>query len=219
LICQENLFDGRIVGIKGLSGKMPKNGSQTKERIIHSAMYLFWERGYNATGMADLLKLSKANSGSFYYFFDSKEALLDEVLDLYLNSLEDIIVKPVFEKRNDPIDRIFGILAGYREKIIQTNFTYGCPIGRLALEIDPNNQNAREKIAANFSAWIDVIRKCLVEAKDHFSVEINAEEVAQFTLTVMEGGVMQSRMFASIEPFDASVRQLRNYFNLMLSER
>ena len=195
---------------------MPKNGSQTKERIIHSAMYLFWERGYNATGMADLLKLSKANSGSFYYFFDSKEALLDEVLDLYLNSLEDIIVKPVFEKRNDPIDRIFGILAGYREKIIQTNFAYGCPIGRLALEIDPNNQSAREKIAANFSAWIDVIRKCLIEAKDHFSVEINAEEIAQFTLTVMEGAVMQSRMFASVEPFDASVRQLRNYFDLML---
>jgi len=195
---------------------MPKNGSQTKERIIHSAMYLFWERGYNATGMADLLKLSKANSGSFYYFFDSKEALLDEVLDLYLNSLEDIIVKPVFEKRNDPIDRIFGILAGYREKTIQTNFAYGCPIGRLALEIDPNNQSAREKIAANFSAWIDVIRKCLIEAKDHFSVEINAEEIAQFTLTVMEGAVMQSRMFASVEPFDASVRQLRNYFDLML---
>ena len=195
---------------------MPKNGSQTKERIIHSAMYLFWERGYNATGMADLLKLSKANSGSFYYFFDSKEALLGEVLDLYLNSLQDVIVKPVFEKRNDPIDRIFGILAGYREKIIQTNFAYGCPIGRLALEIDPNNQNAREKIAANFSAWIDVIRKCLIEAKDYFSIEINAEEIAQFTLTVMEGAVMQSRMFASVEPFDASVRQLRNYFDLMM---
>ena len=195
---------------------MPKNGSQTKERIIHSAMYLFWERGYNATGMADLLKLSKANSGSFYYFFDSKEALLDEVLDLYLNSLEDIIVKPVFEKRNDPIDRIFGILAGYREKIVQTNFAYGCPIGRLALEIDPNNQSAREKIAANFSAWIDVIKKCLIEAKDHFQVEVNAEEIAQFTLTVMEGAVMQSRMFASVEPFDASVRQLRNYFDLMM---
>jgi TetR/AcrR family transcriptional repressor of nem operon len=195
---------------------MPKNGGQTKERIIHSAMYLFWERGYNATGMADLLKLSKANSGSFYYFFDSKDALLDEVLDLYLNSLEDIIVKPVFEKRNDPIDRIFGILAGYREKIIQTNFAYGCPIGRLALEIDPKNQRAREKIAANFSAWIDVIRKCLIEAKEHFSVEINAEEIAQFTLTVMEGAVMQSRMFASVEPFDASVRQLRNYFDLLM---
>ena len=198
---------------------MPKNGSQTKERIIHSAMYLFWERGYNATGMADLLKLSNANSGSFYYFFDSKEALLDEVLDLYLNSLEDIIVKPVFERRNDPIDRIFGILAGYREKIIQTNFSYGCPLGRLALEIDPNNKNARTKIAANFSAWTDVIRKCLIEANEHFAANINAEEVAQFTLTVMEGAVMQSRMFASVEPFDASVRQLRNYIDLMLPKK
>ena len=198
---------------------MPKTGTTTKDRIIHTAMYLFWERGYNATGMADLLKMSNANSGSFYYFFASKEALLDEVLDLYLNSLEDIIVKPVFEKRNDPIDRIFGVLAGYREKILQTNFVYGCPIGRLALEIDPNNQNAREKIAANFSAWIDVIRKCLVEAKEHFSAKIDVDEVAQFTLTVMEGAVMQSRMFASIEPFDASVRQLRNYIDLLLKPR
>jgi hypothetical protein len=35
----------------------------------------------------------------------------------------------------------------------------------------------------------------------------------------MEGGVMQARSHRSLEPFDACVAQLRDYFNLLLSSR
>jgi hypothetical protein len=37
----------------------------------------------------------------------------------------------------------------------------------------------------------------------------NAADVAAFVLTVMEGAVMQSRAYRSIDPYDACVRQLR----------
>ncbi|HEY6330915.1 MAG TPA: TetR/AcrR family transcriptional regulator [Blastocatellia bacterium] len=195
---------------------MPRPPTQTKEKIVDAAMYLFWERGYNATAIADILERAQANSGSFYYFFKSKEALLNAVLDRYLESLDAIIVAPVFEKMADPIERIFGILAGYRERVIMTNYTYGCPLGRLVLEIDPGNLSARQKLAANFTAWVSVIQRCLIDAKNRLQRDINVNDLAQFVLTVMEGAVMQSRAHGSIEPFDASVSQLRNYFERLL---
>ena len=43
----------------------------TRDRLIESARYLFWERGYAGTSMADLLAHANVNSGSFYHFFES----------------------------------------------------------------------------------------------------------------------------------------------------
>ena len=99
----------------------------TRDRLIHSALFLFWERGFAGTSMSDLLAHAQVNSGSFYHFFESKEALLKAVLDEYLAGLGPQIVAPAYEQTNDPIERIFAILAGYRGRILFTNCQYGKP--------------------------------------------------------------------------------------------
>ena len=66
-------------------------------------------------------------------------------------------MEPAFRKTRDPLDRIFAILGGYRARILQTNCQYGCPIGRLALEIDPENRPAHHLIAENFRVWIGAV--------------------------------------------------------------
>src|SRR6201986_4965492 len=119
-----------------------KNSSSTRDRLIDSARYLFWERGYAGTSMAELLAHAQVNSGSFYHFFDSKEALLRSVLEGYLELLRPMIVDPAFAAARKPLGRIFAILAGYRERILATGSRYGCPLGRLALEIDAENAPA-----------------------------------------------------------------------------
>lgn len=200
------------VARKGPKSQRAARPNTTRQRILDAAMYLFWERGYSATGMADVLKRARARSGSFYYFFESKEAVLEAVLDGYLESLEKVIVEPAFARHRDPIERIFAILSGYRRRVVGTEFHYGCPLGRLALEIDPMQRRAREKLAANFNAWCGAIERCLADAADRLPAGFNRKEAARFVLTVMEGAVMQSRVAASVEPFDASINQLRAYF-------
>src|SRR6201996_7669451 len=133
----------------------------TRERLINSARYLFWERGFAGTSMADLLGHADVNSGSFYHFFESKEAILREVLEGYLHALRPMVVDPAFALTDDPVERIFGILAGYRGRILQTDCKYGCPLGRLALEIDPENRPAHKLIAENFQGWITAVRECI----------------------------------------------------------
>jgi len=190
-----------------------------RELLLDAARCLFWEKGYAATGVAELLQRARVNSGSFYHVFPSKEALLLAVLDGYLNGLEPAVLRPAFARHRDPIERIFAILEGYREKLLATGCQYGCPIGRLALEIEAENLPAHNRIAANFAAWTTAVRACLEAARDRLPPHCDLDALATFVLTAMEGGVMQARSYRRMEPFDQSVAQLRNYFQCLLAQQ
>jgi TetR/AcrR family transcriptional regulator, transcriptional repressor for nem operon len=197
---------------------MPKS-LNTRDRLVDSARYLFWERGFAGTSMAELLAHAGVNSGSFYHFFESKEDLLRAVLEAYLKGLRPMIVDPAFARTSDPVGRIFAILAGYRERILMTDCKYGCPLGRLALEIDPENRPAHKLIAENFQNWIGVVRECIEHIKDQLPKTTDLDALSTYVLAVMEGGVMLSRSCASVEPFDRAVKQLREHFRLLLTSR
>jgi TetR/AcrR family transcriptional regulator, transcriptional repressor for nem operon len=194
----------------------PKNAA-TRDRLIESARFLFWERGYAGTSMAELLAHAEVNSGSFYHFFDSKEALLRAVLEQYVELLRPMVVDPAFATASKPLDRIFAILAGYRQRILMTHCTFGCPLGRLALEVDPENAPAHKLIAQNFQGWIQAVRECLVEMKSSLPRATDIDSLATFILVTMEGGVMLSRSYRSVDPYDRAVEQLREHFRLLLT--
>jgi len=189
----------------------------TRDRLIESARFLFWERGYAGTSMSELLAHAEVNSGSFYHFFDSKEALLRAVLEQYIELLRPMVVDPAFATTPAPLDRIFAILAGYRERILMTKCTFGCPLGRLALEVDPENAPAHKLIAQNFQGWIEAVRECLVEMRPALPRGTDIDALATFILVTMEGGVMLSRSYRSVEPYDRAVAQLREHFRLLLN--
>jgi len=100
-----------------------------------------------------------------------------------------------------------------------TDCTYGCPIGSLALEIHEPDPPVRELLAANFDGWVAAIRTCLDAAADRLPAGTDTQALAQFVLTVMEGGVMQSRTHRTLQAFDASVAGLRDYLDRLLAAR
>jgi AcrR family transcriptional regulator len=189
----------------------------TRERIVEAGLYLFWLQGYAATGMAEILSRAEANAGSFYHFFKTKEALLLAVLELYIQSLEPVVVQPVLGAIADPVERVFGILEFYRRNLLSTGCTYGCPIGRLALEIPEEQFRVHKRLADNFDGWTAAVEKCLGDARGRFPSGTNFATLSKFVLTVMEGGVMQARAHRDVAPFDASVEHLREYFRLMMA--
>jgi TetR/AcrR family transcriptional repressor of nem operon len=188
----------------------------TRDRLIDAAMNLFWEKGYANTSMSDLLGAAKANSGSFYHFFNSKEDLLLAVLDKYFTLLHPAMLAPAWEGVDDPIERIFALLARYRMLILATDCTYGCPIGRLALEIGPEQQQVHRLLAKNFDGWTAAVEGCLEQAADRLPADIDRERLSGFVLAVMEGGVMLSRSHRDVKPFDQAVAELRAYFARLL---
>lgn len=190
----------------------------TRERLIDTAMRLFHERGYSATGVAAILKEAGVRSGSFYHFFGSKESLLIAVLEKYVELLFPAVMSPAFSQTEDPIERIFTVLAGYRQMLIGAEFSLGCPVGNLALEMSTGHPQVRDLVLLNFRNWCAAIESCLNQAADRLPKGLDLKQLSQFVLTVMEGGIMQSRAQQGIEPFDASVSMLRDYFDRLLRD-
>jgi AcrR family transcriptional regulator len=189
----------------------------TRARIIQAAMELFWEKGFGSTSIADILSRSQVNSGSLYYYFPGKQDLLVAVLEAYRDGIGPMLIDPAWEGVGDPIDRIFALLARYRELIVMTECLYGCPIGSLALELHEPDPVVRERLVENFDAWTAAIKACLDGAGARIPEGSDRQAMAEFTLTVMEGGVMQARTYRDVGYFDRAVAQLHLFFETLMA--
>ena len=174
-------------------------------------MQLFWQRGYERCSIGDIVAAAGVRSGSLYHFFKSKEDVLIAVLETYLVSLAPHVMEPAFARERDPIERVFAVLADYRERLVSTGFSYRCPIGSLALEMGNVSEAARALINENFAAWRAAIASCFDAAAARFRKGVDRKALAALVLTVMEGGVMQAAAERSAAPYDASIAQLRSY--------
>src|ERR1700761_8595612 len=161
----------------------------TADRLAIAAMKLFLEKGYGSTSVQDILREAKANAGSLYHAFPTKQDVLLAVLNMYREGLYPMLLNPAWEGVEDPIERIFALLARYRQALEMTECTYGCPIGSLALELHEPDPPVRELLAANFDGWVAAIETCFAEAGARLPRDLDRHALAVFTLTVMEGGV------------------------------
>src|SRR6185436_17386406 len=169
--------------------------SDTKQRIVGSAMRLFAERGYQATTIGEIARTAEANAGSIYFFFPTKQEILLAVLDMYCEGIEQMLLQPTWENVSDPIDCIFALLERYRSFLVETECRYGCPIGILALELHEPDPQVQQKLAANFEKWTSAIEQCLHHAEERLPADLDLRDLAIFILTTMEGGVMQARTY------------------------
>src|SRR3954454_17693712 len=165
----------------------------TRQRIVEAAMELFWLKGFGSTSIADILNRSQVNSGSLYYFFPGKQDVLIAVLEAYRDGIGPMLLDPAWAAVDDPVEQVFALLARYRLAIVDTNCEYGCPIGSLALELHEPDPAVRELLAANFTAWVTAVEGCYRRAAERFEPGADLRALAELTLNVMEGGVMQAR--------------------------
>jgi AcrR family transcriptional regulator len=191
----------------------------TRARIIEAAMELFCAKGYGSTSIADILSRTQLNSGSLYHFFPGKQDLLIAVLEAYRDGIGEMLLAPAWAGESDPVERVFKLLGLYRGLMLQTECAYGCPIGSLALELHEADPAVRALLAQNFANWVAGVRRCYEQAAELFPPGTDFQALAEFTLTIMEGGVMQARTHRDIGYFDRNVAQLRDHIDLLTRVR
>jgi AcrR family transcriptional regulator len=189
----------------------------TRERILETAARLFHRQGFAATGVAAILRETGINSGSLYHFFDGKDALLEGVLQWYLEETYPRIMAPIEQQEPDPIERVFRLLDWYRSFLLENACRLGCPIANLALEVSDTHPEQRVHVDRIFRNWKSVIERWLDEGRERLPPGSDTGRLACFVLAVMEGGVMQARVAGSLTPFDDSVVELRAYFDVLQS--
>ncbi len=187
----------------------------TRLRLVLAAMELFAEKGFGATSVAEVARAANAHPGSLYHFFPTKQALLEAVLDLYYAGIDQMLLAPAWAGVADPVERVFALLAAYRAHLENSAYTYGCPIGSIALELHEPDERVRELLVANFTNWTQAIVDCLTAAKGRLPRGTDKQALAEFVLTTMEGGVMQARTYRDVAYFDRNVAMLRAHFDLL----
>lgn len=81
-----------------------KNSRNTKSKIIAAAWRLFYEQGYDATTIEEIVEESGTSKGSFYHYFGGKDALFGTLSELFDEKYEELI--PQLDGEMDSFDKL-----------------------------------------------------------------------------------------------------------------
>ena len=81
-----------------------KNARNTKGRIISAAWKLFYEQGYEDTTVEDIVFESETSKGSFYHYFDGKDALLGTLANVFDEKYEEL--KETMDPELDAMEKL-----------------------------------------------------------------------------------------------------------------
>jgi AcrR family transcriptional regulator len=93
---------------------MPREPGDRRERILASAAALFARKGVAATTVRQIADDVGMLSGSLYHHFDSKEAMVDEIVTSYLEDLRTRY-KTVLSRESDPRARLHDLVVASLE--------------------------------------------------------------------------------------------------------
>ena len=90
-----------------------KKGERTRRELAAIAYRLFITNGYDNTSVDEIIKTAGIAKGTFYYHYDSKEQLLEEVIGLMIANGSDKAKAVLASKASIP-EKIVGIILSYR---------------------------------------------------------------------------------------------------------
>jgi TetR/AcrR family transcriptional repressor of nem operon len=173
----------------------------TKEKILEAGAQIVRRKGFNNTGLVEILKETGVPKGSFYFYFPSKEQFGLELIDVYTSFMENEMVKIMSDKSESGLKRLKNFLNFTKNMFSQEDYIGGCPLGNLALEMGDVNDNFRKKISEGFKRMESIIYNCLQDAQKsgEISEKVDVKKVSQFILNSWEGALVRMKVEKSIE--------------------
>lgn len=104
-----------------------------RQRLIDAALDVFYRQGFAATPLAQIAEQADVPLGNVYYYFKSKELLLQAVVDRHLEEIEQILREA--EDRPTPRERLTSLLQLIAQGA-EERAQFGCPVGSLAQELE-----------------------------------------------------------------------------------
>jgi TetR/AcrR family transcriptional repressor of lmrAB and yxaGH operons len=166
-----------------------KNKTDSREKILAVAASLFQIKGYNATGLNEILKESGSPKGSLYYYFpNGKEELALEAIRLASNSIQ-MRIQTTLNQYSNPIEGIQSVIKNMTEDLKRDNKFKDMSISLIALETYLSSESLREACKEVFIDLQNLYCKKLIQSG--LSNEI-ALELGTFIQVMIEGAITVS---------------------------
>ncbi|GGK64107.1 TetR family transcriptional regulator [Sphaerisporangium melleum] len=173
--------------------------SDAREKILGAAHSLIELRGYSALGVAEICKAAGVPKGSFYYFFESKEALALAVMDEHwATQLHDWT--RILRDDAEPLDRLRRLFEATEARQLAGQQTCGtvsgCLFGNLTLEMSNQTEAIRERLQQIFDVQVDLVDKVIIEAQERGEVGVpDTREAARSVVAQLEGQVLFAKLY------------------------
>jgi TetR/AcrR family transcriptional repressor of nem operon len=167
-----------------------------RRRLIESGLTLIGKQGFAGSGVAEITASAGIPKGSFYQYFDSKQAYAIELLDDYWSAIEDKHTKVLLDDRYAPLDRIARHFHSIGQDHKQQKYVIGCLIGNLGVEIAGAGEDAQAKLRQIIKRWTNLLSDCLKQAQAAGDLDrkVDVEELAAALIESWEGAVMRSKI-------------------------
>lgn len=168
------------------------------QEALNAAMSAFWERGYEATSMEDLLDVMGLTKGSLYKAFGDKHNLFIMSLQDYLDRLFEKMKQSV-ESSSDPVESL-NTLMGVVENLCCKQVTpKGCFAVNTVVELSQRDEKASEILKRHLVRVEKLLAKLISSGQQSgdFRSDNSAEHLAEALFVYIFGMLAQSRGIAN----------------------
>jgi TetR/AcrR family transcriptional repressor of nem operon len=189
-----------------VSDFMGTKGEGNRQRIIDAADNLFYRRGYNQTSFQDISDATGIPRGNFYYYFKTKDEILDAVVNSRVADLT-IMLNQCESETDDARERLLAfsnMLEFKRDDVVQS----GCPFGSLSSELAKGDAELHE---ISRQAFV-VLRDWLKRQFKSLGLE-NADNLAMDLLAKMQGTTVLACAFKDAGFIERSHQEIKDWIN------
>jgi TetR/AcrR family transcriptional repressor of nem operon len=186
-------------GGAGPMGVTKEQAVQNRERILAAAERLFREKGVGAVGLAELMKEAGFTQGGFYNHFESKEALVSQVVGKAVDEGQQQLGAAIAQSRRRRIHPLIRQIRWYLSPTHRDDIDCGCPIAGFAGEIPHLSKAAQASYAEALEQAFNQIAGMILEQDSKLtSEEAHARAISLYSHMV--GSVVLSRAVSASEP-------------------
>ena len=149
-----------------------------RERLVSAARDLLHQQGVERTTLADIAQRADVPLGNIYYYFKTKEEIVDAVIEAHVHDIKETITS-VDRRHRTPKGRLkalIGLLADQRELVAQ----YGCPHGTLCSELEKRAHGADHAATRLMQIPIDWVEKQFQSMGRHDAHDLAVEFIATY---------------------------------------
>jgi len=175
-----------------------KQESETKRKLLETAVELIWQSSYGAVSVDDICTKAGVNKGSFYYAFKSKSDLAVAAYERFWETKRPIMDQ-VFSSQVPPLDRLTAhynlVLADQKEKFRTYGKVLGCPFCSLGNELSTQDESIRKKVEHMSSRMLKYLEALVRDLAAEGLIEpCNASQVASELSFYFMGVMMQAKI-------------------------
>ncbi|MDU9032752.1 TetR/AcrR family transcriptional regulator [Pseudomonas corrugata] len=167
-------------------------------------MEILTEQGFAATGIDTVLKRVQVPKGSFYHYFESKEAFGQAVLERYADYFARKLDRCLSDLSVPPLQRLSNFVEEAKVGMAKYHFRRGCLVGNLGQEVLVLPDSFREQLELTLLDWEQRLSTCLEEAVELGEVlsTHDCRALAAFFWVGWEGAVLRARLVQHVRPLD-----------------